>query len=602
MSEEDNAADSGAGLDSSDLSKSPGGAPKTRDLLERQNRLLESIQQSIEPDEIEGRIRKLVTKFLVVASFVSGAVLGTYEFIQYLSEQWETRSLLNNWVEVSRQAYEEDLNAEVALAFLASAEEMAPQSPKIVRLKAYIAGMEVAEELLNLDRPMNQDELDRAALAIGQANLLIQVDGQAVDGWLLKGQIYAALGQADRASKYLQDALLRDPDHAMTHVRLALVEWREAGGAMADPDGDGVAEAMRLLERAASLEPGAGGEKWARLWLGVIQMETLGDVEACLESFGRALEIDPRFHLALLNMATLHDYLDDGPEVYLTLWQYLKLKPGDDKAWTQLATRLGYENAYIPALGFATRATNTDPSSFNAWELRGLLEYEIAKESFLRTGELDEEMIEASRASAGEALLLDPMAFQVYINRAKLERQFGDLARAGDNARQAASFAPEDSEVQEEIARYELMVGNFEQALVAATSAADLAPDEADEAHRLQAVALRRLGRLEEASAALDVAMDLSWEGTLPRILLERAELHRAAGRLEDADAALAASLEADPKLIEAAIRRLDLAAAMEDVERAGLALASLRSLAPEHVRIPEWEAAAMKIGSSNGS
>lgn len=602
MSEEENASDSGAGLDSNDPSKSPGAAPKTRDLLERQNRLLESIQQSIAPEEIEGRLRKLVTKVLVVASFASGAVLGTYEFIQYLSEQWETRSLLNNWVEVSRQAYEEDLNAEVALAFLASAEEMAPQSPKIVRLKAYIAGMEVAEELLNLDRPMNQDELDRAALAIGQANLLIQVDGQAVDGWLLKGQIYAALGQADRAAKYLQDALLRDPDHAMTHVRLALVEWREAGGAMADPEGDGVAEAMRLLERAASLEPGAGGEKWARLWLGVIQMETLGDVEACLESFGRALEIDPRFHLALLNMATLHDYLDDGPEVYLTLWQYLKLKPGDDKAWTQLATRLGYENAYIPALGFATRATNTDPSSFNAWELRGLLEYEIAKESFLRTGELDEEMIEASRASAGEALLLDPMAFQVYINRAKLERQFGDLASAGDNARQAASFAPEDSEVQEEIARYELMVGNFEQAMIAATSAADLAPDEADEAHRLQAVALRRLGRLEEASAALDVAMDLSWEGTLPRILLERAELHRAAGRLEDADAALAASLEADPKLIEAAIRRLDLAAVMDDAERAGLALASLRSLAPEHVRIPEWEAAAMKIGSSNGS
>ena len=609
MSEEKNARVSGdlpVDGGSSDSGDSFGvesqSVPAARDLLERQNKLLESIQQSLQPEEIDGRLRRLFGRFMLLTSFACGAVLGTWEFYQYLSEQWETRSLINNWVEVSRQAYEDDLNAEVAIEFLNSAEELSPQSSKIVKLKAYIAGMEVAEELLNLDRPMNQGELDRAALAIGQANLLIQVDEEAVDGWLLKGQIYAALEQNDRAAEYLGEALLRDPDHAMTHVRLALVEWNVAGRAEADPEGVGVAEAMRLLNRAASLDPGAAGEKWARLWIGVIQMETLKDIKACLGSFGRALEIDPRFHLALLNMATAHDPQKNGPEVHSSLWKYLRLKPGDDKAWTKLATQYGEENAYVPALGFAIRATDTDPTSFNAWEMRGTLEYEIAKESFLRTGEIDEEMVEASRASASEALLLDPSAFMVYLNRAKLERQFGDLSSAGDSARQAELFAPEDSEVQEEVARYELKAGNPEKALAAAMRSAELAPKEADEAYRLQAVALRRLGRLEEASAALDVAMRDASDGTRPRILLERAEVHRAAGRLEEADKDLVAALEADPKLIEAAILRLDLACTTESAERAALALATLRSLAPEHVRLPEWKAAASKAGSPDGS
>lgn len=576
--------------------------PTTRELVERQNKLLESIQKHLEPEEVEGRLRKLVTKVFLAGSFATGAVLGTWEFYQYVSEQWETRSLIDNWVEVSRQAYEEDLNAEVALEFLTAAEELSPQSPKIVRLKAYIAGMEVAEELLNLDRPMNQDELDRAALAIGQANLLIQVDEDAVEGWLLKGQAYAALGQDDRAVQYLEEALDRDPNHAMTHVRLALVAWNRAGGPMADPDGPGVSEAMTLLDRAVTLDPDGAGEKWARLWAGVIQMETFGDVEACLASFGRALEIDPRFHLALLNMATLHDYLDDGPEVFATLWQYLKLKPGDDKAWTRLAERLGYENAYVPALGFAIRATDTDATSFKAWELRSLLEYELAKQSYLRTGAVDEEMVAASRGSADEALLLDPMAFQIYINRAKLERQFGDLGMAGENARQAVSFAPDDSEVQEELARYRLAAGDHEGALSAAMRSVELAPDEADEAHLLRGEALRRLGRLDEASAALESAMEVAWEGTLPRIRLEMAELARAKGRTDDADAGFVAALEADPGFIEAVVRRLEMNLELGRREQAEAALSTLRALAPEHGKLPAWSEAVAGLASTPGS
>ncbi len=561
------------------------GALTARELLQRQNELLDLIRESLAPDEIEGRLRKLVARIFVAASFATGAVLGTWELGTFVFEQIEKRDLISNWVEVSRQAYEAELNAAVALEFLSAAEELDPQSPDIVRLKAYITGMEVAEELLNLDRPKNQTEVDRAAVALGQANLLIQVDPDLVDGHLLKGQIYAALGDPDRAAVHLADAMSRDPNHAIVHMRLAVVEWR-----LFEKDGDPthLDRARSLLAQACSLDPGGQGEKWARHWEGVLAQEVDLNDEAAMSAYQRAIEIDPRFHLSLLNLAKLHGNAARWRAGLETLWDYLALKPADSKAWSEMAEQLGYQNRYPPALAYASRATEVNPGSFKAWELRALLEYEIAKVSLERRGQADEDAVASSRSSAEAALALDPSNKDVYLQLAKLERQFGDLGQAGESIRQAEMFAPEDPAVQEEFAFYHLATGNPDLAIEAARRSIEVDPENADQAYLLVARASRELGDLDAAMEAIVRAKAVAWD-SLPAILVEEALIQSRRGDPVAAFDLIGEAMAEDPNRLASAVAWMELAVEQGDPQEASQALATVRSLAPDHVELERW-------------
>ncbi|CAE8611655.1 unnamed protein product [Polarella glacialis] len=82
-------------------------------------------------------------------------------------------------------------------------------------------------------------------------------------------------------------------------------------------------------------------EVWAHLG---VAMQSLDDIEAAIESYGQAVQLDPGLHVCFANLATLYIYLDDMPNAHEHISRALCLDPRSE-------AYLDIQRALPPALG-----------------------------------------------------------------------------------------------------------------------------------------------------------------------------------------------------------------------------------------------------------
>ena len=107
--------------------------------------------------------------------------------------------MADRYAEVARRLYYTENNPDVALPFVDKALEIEKESPEYIFFKAYVKGMAATRDLLNLGRPFNKAELDRAHQAYAEAVFLQGLAPKRPEPYILQGQILAALKETSRA-------------------------------------------------------------------------------------------------------------------------------------------------------------------------------------------------------------------------------------------------------------------------------------------------------------------------------------------------------------------------------------------------------------------
>ncbi|CAE7210578.1 unnamed protein product [Symbiodinium pilosum] len=92
-----------------------------------------------------------------------------------------------------------------------------------------------------------------------------------------------------------------------------------------------------LQESGLGTEPGTSGavitaEVWAHLG---VAMQSLDQVPEAIESYKRAVSLDPALHVCFANLATLHAYLNDSQKALEYIGSAIELDP-ENRTYTQL--------------------------------------------------------------------------------------------------------------------------------------------------------------------------------------------------------------------------------------------------------------------------
>jgi tetratricopeptide (TPR) repeat protein len=546
--------------------------------LDRQADALEQLVYVLDPSKKPKK--RGVARFFGYMMLASSVVLGGYEFVSWVFDQWERRAMIANWLAVAREMQDVENAPEVALDLLEKANEIDPQSADVVRLRAYVRGMQAVKRLLQIDRPFNAEDVAIANLAAAEASLLEQLDPAAADWALLRGQLAMALKEPDRASGYFQKALELDPDNVLVRVRFADMH-HERASAIESTEPEAAAgeraSAAQLLDQAIRLDPKS---KLAWLYRGV---HALGaDPAAALESFDRAVMIDPRFELAHRNRGLALAMLERWDDAETALQRALEISPRSAQALASLSQIYGFQDQYESALLFARKATDADPDFLGAWSWRANLERDMGTvEERAGREEGAKEFRTEAIASYGKALDLDPRSADVLIERSKLLRRMGDLEAAGVDARQAVRLAPRDPYAWFALAEYQDRIREYDAAMQSLDRLLELEP-KFDTGHQLRAKILDARGDLEAAESALAKAVEFAEEDLVAGFLLQRSSVRERrgnlAGALEDAVAARTAQSED----FELWIREAALLLMLDRREEACAALGEANQRRPE--------------------
>lgn len=418
---------------------------RMEDILERQAKALESLQCHLIPEKTQARDRRwriFIAKTVTIASLLGGIIVGSWELATVLYDRYLLRVMVDQYADVAEEVYYQENNSEVAKAFLGKALEIGGDDPRLRYLEAYIDGMAVMRNLLNLDRPYTQEELNDAHMAIAQAEMLERVAGEMKpEPHILKGQIYAALGDHKRAYERLERAGKLAPENDFVHVRLA---------SLASEQGD-QEKALQHVQKALDLNPES---KWAWLWSGVVNGEKLGNWDEARTAYRKALEIDPRFDMAHYNMGWT--YLKQVPHDYRNALECFEkvaaLNPGNKLAFYGLGMTYGYQDQYEIAKMYLDKAVELDPMFLSGWKWRGIILYEMGN-------------FEDALADFTTALELDPTRSDIYVRRAWVYQKQDKLNKAIEDLHFAARNTPEDEHVWYYLGSVFLKVREFSKAL-----------------------------------------------------------------------------------------------------------------------------------------
>ncbi len=525
-------------------------------LLARQADALEQLVYILDPTK---RPRKRafarVAGLLVIGS---SSVLGGYEFVSWVLDQWQRRAMISNWVAVAREMQDVENAPEIALELLAKADEVDPQSATVVRLRAYVRGMQAVKKLLQLDRPFKPEDVAMAGAAHAEAALLEQLDPWSADWALLRGQLAMAQNEPIRARRYFERALSLEPDNVLVRVRLAEMLFR-AGVAEMESRPESAEEdflaAARMLDAAIERDRRS---KLAWLYKGNHALErSMWDddseayLNAALNSYEEAIAIDDRFELAHRNRAIVLAALGKVDEAEAALNRALEVEPDSCGALTQLSQLYGAKDEYETALLFARKATESNPGSLQAWAWRANVEQDFGKVKD-RDGEKDEarDLLDAAVASYGMAIDLDPRSADVRIERSTLQLDLGRQVLAGADARQAVALAPRDPYAWQALAKYQDAIGEGRAAL---RSLSELLRLDAnfDAAHALMAKIQLQSGELAAASRSITAAIEHAEQDLVAQFLASRARIRVELGDVEGALGDAVAARSAEPESFE---------------------------------------------------
>jgi len=446
-------------------------------VIAQQNDLLQKLHATFGTEEEEERQRRLVKMFLRGASLIALAVsglIGSWELGAYLKESWEIDQLAKGYAKVGVELYYEENNADVARKFLGKALELAPDDADYLYMDAYIDGMAAVRDLFNLDRPYTANELNAAHEALAKSVLLEKQQPDSAEPYILRGQIYAALKDHDRARDILLKAVRLDPKNDFALMRLGVVEYN-AGNKKS---------ATGYMEKALELNPGS---KWAHLWNGVMASDS-GKTDQAMAHFGRALTVDPRFDLAHYNIAWA--YLGQKPKAYdkaeAAFRKALALNPNYKQAFYGLGMVFGYQNEYKVAREYLTKALDLDAQFLTALKWRGIVNEEL--------GNLDEALADFSAA-----ISIDPSQADLYIRRSRALTKGEKFTDALADLQFAKRFDPKNARIALYLSRIYTKLGQADAAMDSVNNALALRAGYAD--------ALAQRAALHLANAAPDKAV-----------------------------------------------------------------------------------------------
>lgn len=389
--------------------------------------------------------------------------------------------MAERYIRVASDLYYGENNADVAMPFVDKALALEDENPDYIFFKAYMKGMASTAKLLNLDRPFTKQELNEAHQALAEAKYLEQIAPKRAEPYILQGQILAALKETTRAKEALDKAVTVDPRNDFAYVRLALVQLDEKD----------VVGAKASLATAESINPSS---KWVWLWKGVIARENDGDVVAARGYYEKALQLDPRFDLALYNMGA--SYISKKEKNYAkareNYLKVLRVNPDYKEACYAIGMTYGYEDNYAVAKVWLEKAIALDSAFLTAHKFLGVV-----------LGEMKD--YKGAIASYDAALHLDPMNADIYVRRAKMELALGNDEAALRDLEFALDLDPTSKRNLLYLGDFHAKKGDLEKALGYYDKA--VAQDaKYAEAHAGRAAVLYRQGKKAEALEAIEIA------------------------------------------------------------------------------------------------
>ncbi len=523
-------------------------------LLDRQAEALERL--AIVSDPAYKPKEKFLAKFVGFLIAGSAVVLGGYEFVRFVVESREQRVLIANWVEAARELYEVEGNAEAASELLDKASELDPQNSAVVKLGAYIEGMQAVESLINLDRPLKKEDVSQYAKAAGQAVMLERVEPDSSDWAVLRGQLALVVNEPDRASLYLEKAIALDPSNSFAVLRMALVHQRLALKASDDATRDIENKAcFDLLEKALKMEPNS---KWVHHWLGTIAFEQKHDPVLARFHLEKAIKIDPRFAVSYHTLGSVAAQLEEWELAEECYRRALEIRPDLALSLKGMAYVYGSKNLYEIGLRYARMSTVADPGSLEAWRMHGVMAVEVAAEC-MKIGDEEgsnEKIVEAINAFSN-ALDLDPRSSDCFIERSALYRQSKQITEAGNDARNAVLFAKTDPYAWESLALAQALGGFHSEAIESFGKVIEL-DQKYDSAYLGRAKSKVSLGKFNDALTDYNLAFENASDNLKAEILLARGAFHASRGDHKSALADYEVARTIDDRFFDAWIAEAD--------------------------------------------
>ncbi|CBZ55619.1 Alr1799 protein, related [Neospora caninum Liverpool] len=137
-------------------------------------------------------------------------------------------------------------------------------------------------------------------------------------------------------------------------------------------------DALRYYNRAVNLAPSVVVFIYRR---GVV-LQLLGQEEAAVLAFRRALQVDPDYKAALFNLGTCLMRREEGREEALCIFQKLAaLEPADDQVLSLVAHCYEMDSRFEEALAYRQRVVQLDPQNFRANRELKQLKQQISKEN-----------------------------------------------------------------------------------------------------------------------------------------------------------------------------------------------------------------------------
>lgn len=449
-------------------------------LIALQTKAIKRLEEHFAPDSLEeieerrfDRLRALAVRTASIIALAISGILGAWEFGMFIKESWDIRETASNYAEVGVKLYYEENNINVAKEFLEKAIELSPDNAEFLYLDAYIDGMSEVRRLFNLDRPYTADELDSAYRAVAKSILLEQQDPGKAEAFILRGQIYAALKENERAINSLQKAVEIDPSNDFAVMRLGVVEYGKGS-----PE-----KAIQRFDDALKLNPSS---KWAYLWKGIVFSDTK-QLVAARQSLRKALEIDPRFDLALYNLGWIE--LKEKEKNYQNAEEFfrkaLAVNPSYKEALYGLGMVYGYQNQYEVARGYLSKALELDPGFLTAWKWRGIVNYELKD-------------FDGAVSDFTEGLTLDPSNADLFVRRARVSILKEKYTEALNDLLLAKKFNAKNPRTYLYLGQIYKSLSQFDPAIASLSEALALNPKYAD-AHALMAAIYGEIGDTDKA-------------------------------------------------------------------------------------------------------
>ena len=343
-----------------------------------------------------GRLLKL---FAVITLYT-----GLFKTVQWYINFQQISRMADRYVEVANRMYYEEGNPDVAITFLDKAIKLRDGKAEYRFLRAYIDGLASTRLLFNLGRPFTKVELDTVHRSLAEAVFLQELEPKRAEPYLLQGQILTALKEYDRAEAALRKAVAFAPDNDFVHVRLGTLQLERG-----DTD-----SALTELEEALRLNPHS---KWAWLWKGVLANDHRKSPEEARTCYGKALEIDPKFDMALYNMGWTwaKGKERDYAKARRCMLDALRVNPAYKEACYAIGMFYGYEDNYAVAKVWFDKAIAMDINFLEGYKWRGVVNWEMKD-------------YKAALADYAKAIYLDPMNPDLYRRRAKVYEKMGDAA------------------------------------------------------------------------------------------------------------------------------------------------------------------------------